>query len=70
MAQKVGVEGVLEDFLGNLEIPTITQEEREELESPITLVELQQAVTSMANQKSPGPDGLPAIMEKYYSWSF
>lgn len=28
-AQKVGVEGVIKDFLGNLEIPTITQEERD-----------------------------------------
>lgn len=65
-AQKVGVEGIMEDFLGNLEIPTITQEEREELESPITLVELQQAVTSMANQKSPGPDGLPTEAYTYY----
>lgn len=51
-AQKKGVEGVMEDFLGHLEIPAITQEERDELETPITLMELQQAVVSMANQKS------------------
>lgn len=36
------------------------------METPITLAELQQAVASMANQKSPGPDGLPIEAYKYY----
>lgn len=36
------------------------------MEAPITLEELQQAVTGMANQKSPGPDGLQVETYKYY----
>ena len=64
--QKRGMEKEMEDFLERLEIPFISQLEREELENPITLGELQVAVASMANQKSPGPDGLPVEMYKYY----
>lgn len=60
-SQKKGMEGVMEEFLGELVIPAISQEERDLLEAPITLAELQQA-----NLKSPGTDGLPIEAYKYY----
>lgn len=56
----------MDKFLRNLEIPSISQEDKEALEAPITLGELQQAVARMVNQKSPGPDRLPTEIYKYY----
>lgn len=50
----------LDAFFENIKIPVLTEVDREGLEAPITLEEIQQAVTEMANQKSPGPHGLPA----------
>lgn len=64
--QKKGMDRVMEKFLEGLAIPIISQAERDFLEMPITLVELQQAIATMANQKSPGPDGLPIEAYKQY----
>lgn len=65
-SQRLGEGGEMNTFLENVEIPTISQEDREDLEGPITLKELQLVVSGMANQKSPGPDGLPMEVYKYY----
>lgn len=47
------------EFLENLNLPSITQEEEPKLESPITLDELKNAVLNMKRGKSPGWDGIP-----------
>lgn len=56
----------MDEYFKGILIPTIIGEDREGLDAPITLTELQQAVNGMANQKSPGPDGLPIDTYKRY----
>lgn len=54
------------DFFEKLKIPSLSKEDREGLEGLLTLEELQRATADMANQKSPGSDGLPVeIYTKY-----
>lgn len=65
-SQKRGKEAKMEDFLRGLDIPTISQEERDILDAPISIAELHQAVAGMATHKSPGPDGLPIETYKRY----
>lgn len=65
-SQRVGEEEEINTFLEKVEILTITQKDREELEPQKTLREVQQVVAGMVNQKSPGPDGLPVETYKYY----
>ncbi|KAJ1180806.1 hypothetical protein NDU88_006022 [Pleurodeles waltl] len=38
-----------------------------ELEEPITLIEIQDAIRALANGKTPGPDVLPAKFYKAYA---
>ena len=54
-------------FLDPLDIPTISQSQMEDLETPITSAEVAQAIASMQSGKSPGPDGLPAEFFKKFS---
>lgn len=54
------------NFFRGLRIPQLSKEDREGLEAPITLEELQNATAVMANQKSPGLDGLPTEIYKRY----
>lgn len=63
-----GAEGgeELDSFFGNIEIPSLTEVDKEEMEAPITLEEIKLAVAEMANQKSPGLDGIPMETYKYY----
>lgn len=58
--------GGMNRFLGRLEVPVLSESNRDRVESPITLEELQQAAAGMANQKFPGPDGLPLETYKLY----
>ena len=55
-----------EQFLNNL--PQVSQQDNSDLESPLTLQELQAALMSMENGKSPGIDGLPVDFYKSF-WS-
>ena len=48
-----------EDYLSNLELLTISDETKEQLEQNITMTELQKAIKDMDIDKVPGPDGLP-----------
>lgn len=45
--------------MGNLNLPSLTQEETTKVEAPITLNELKNAIFSMKKGKSPGWDGIP-----------
>lgn len=54
------------NFFRRLLITVLSRWERENMEAPITLEELQLAVAGMANQKSPSPEGLLVETYKYY----
>uniref|UniRef100_A0A670IB05 Reverse transcriptase domain-containing protein n=1 Tax=Podarcis muralis TaxID=64176 RepID=A0A670IB05_PODMU len=53
----------IEKYLENCKGKTITEEERLQLNRPINIEEIQNAMKKMKLGKAPGPDGLPA---KYY----
>lgn len=55
-------------FFENLQGPKLTDKQRSDLELPITLGELSQAVKNMSNFKTPGPDGLCTELYKCF-WS-
>ena len=44
-------------FVCNLEIPTLRDEERDNLESPLTYDECRKALETFQNGKAPGEDG-------------
>ena len=46
-------------FFEGLDIPSLSQQERELLDAPITLQELKAALDAMNKGKSPGFDGIP-----------
>ena len=46
-----------EDFIEGLDIPQLSKEEQEPLETELTLEELKAALASFANNKSPAEDG-------------
>lgn len=54
----------MEDFLQGIIIPPLTENDKMELDAPVTLVEVRRAVAGIPNQKSPGPDGLPTEIYK------
>ena len=55
-------------FLANEEIPKLEEEQRTELEEPLTIIELSKALKDMANNKSPGLDGFTTNFYKFF-WS-
>ena len=46
-----------DDFIEGLDIPQLSEEEQDPLETAITLKELKDALESFTNNKSPGEDG-------------
>ena len=56
-----------EDFIEGLDIPQLSEEEQEPLETELTLEELKAALASFANNKSPGEDG---FTKKFYEFFF
>lgn len=46
-------------FLSPLELPSLSTEEANQLDAPLTLEELRSAAVSMTRHKSPGLDGIP-----------
>lgn len=65
-APQLDVEGEMWEFFERFKIAPLAREERDTLDAPLTLVEIQKVVKEMANQKAPGPDGLPAELYKKY----
>ena len=47
-------------FFADLNLPQLTERDRDFLEAPIKIEEISQAIRSMPPNKSPGRDGLPA----------
>ncbi|CAJ0958213.1 unnamed protein product [Ranitomeya imitator] len=69
IAEDEMVDGSVEDtvaFLEELELPRLSDIDREDLEAPITEEELGRALQSMANGKAPGVDGFPAEIYKNF----
>uniref|UniRef100_A0A3B3B502 Reverse transcriptase domain-containing protein n=1 Tax=Oryzias melastigma TaxID=30732 RepID=A0A3B3B502_ORYME len=54
-------------FLDNLKMPTLTEEEKVGLERNITMEELLEALKEMSSGKAPGPDGLPIELYKKFA---
>lgn len=49
-----------------VDLPPLSEADREYLNGPLQLEELQEAIASMANNKSPGSDGLSVELYKRY----
>lgn len=47
------------EYLEDISLPSLSDEQREYLDAPVQLEELQQAVSSLVNNKSPGIDVVP-----------
>ena len=50
----------IDDFLRDLELPRLEEEQKREIETPVTKEECFESLKSMECNKSPGHDGLPA----------
>ncbi len=50
---------ILKNFFHDLDLPSLTEEESESLNTPISLEELRKALVNMKRGKSPGWDGIP-----------
>ena len=47
----------MDKFLGNYNFPKLNQEEIENLNGPITSMEIETVIKNLPTNKSPGPDG-------------
>ena len=56
-----------DDFIEGLDVPQLSEEEPDPLETTITLKELKDALASFTNNKSPGEDGLT---KEFYEFFF
>ena len=50
----------MEEFLEKLNLPKLNQEETENLNRPITSIEIETVIKNLPTNKSPGPDGFTA----------
>lgn len=57
----------LNSFFDKLHVPTLTSEQQELLECPLTVKELTTAMTAMQCGKCPGPDGFPLEFYRKFS---
>ena len=56
----------LNDFIEHLDIPKLTDEERDRMEGPITLQECKIALDTFQTNKTPGEDGFTVEFYKYF----
>ena len=56
----------LNDFIEHLDIPKLTDEERDRIEEPITLQDCKLALDTFQAIKSPGEDGFTVEFYKYF----
>lgn len=57
----------IEAYLSSIPLPTLSAADRESLDSPITVQEILDSISSFQPAKSPGSDGLPIEFYKEYS---
>ena len=55
-----------EEFIHNLEIPRLSNEDRDSLEGPLTYEECKKVLDSFQNDKSPGVDGFTVEFYKFF----
>ncbi|KAM9330707.1 annexin A1 [Gastrophryne carolinensis] len=64
---KRDVEGSMEAYLMDSGMPSLSEEEVEQLEAPITVMELQKAIKASKPGRTPGPDGFSSQYYKTFS---
>lgn len=57
----------MKEFLDDLEFPSLEDAARDELDKPLQLQEIADAIKNMQNNKTPGPDGYPVEFYKKFS---
>lgn len=57
----------MENFFKNFYLPSLSQDQRNNLDAHITQGEISTAISSLQSGKSPGPDGLPSDFFKKLS---
>ncbi|KAF7643045.1 hypothetical protein LDENG_00246060, partial [Lucifuga dentata] len=55
-----------QSFLDNLNLPQLSTEYSDTLDTPLTITELHKSLSKMPNGKAPGPDGFPAEFLKHF----
>ena len=55
-----------QDFFDQLTLPSLSEEAKADLDSPITTAEISEAIDQMKGGKAPGPDGLPIDIYKIF----
>ena len=61
-------EGPIESFFLDTNIDSLSEEQKQQCEGPVSEPELKNVLRAMANNKSPGTDGFPAEFFKFF-WS-
>lgn len=56
----------MEEFFSNLTLPELNDRQKTELNKPITLEEITEAVRTMQSGKPPGPDGFSSEFYKQF----
>ena len=59
---------MLAQFFDSLEIPTVDRQDRADLDSNISVAEIDRAIKKMKSSKAPGPDGFPIEFFKIFSF--
>lgn len=57
----------LDQFLNQLQLPTLSEETKNDLDGKLSIQELKKALTHMNTGKAPGPDGLSIELYKRFS---
>lgn len=55
-----------QDFFDQLTLPSLSEEAKADLDSPITSAEISEAIDKMKGVKVPGPNGLPIDIYKIF----
>lgn len=58
--------GSFQDFFDQLTLPSLSEDAKADLDSPITSAEISEAIDKMKGGKAPGPDGLPIDIYKIF----
>jgi hypothetical protein len=61
------IDSNMDEYLDNIDIPTVDIVTQLSLDRPITLREICESIKEMNNEKTPGPDGLPPEFYKKFS---
>lgn len=57
----------LDHYLENIKLPKLSELDQQSLNAPFTGQEILAAINPMPTDKSPGPDGIPALYKEYWT---